>query len=43
MIINFPKKGSTLNFLNSEEYVPIKKVRQKRSIGTFFLLEGVNR
>ena len=41
VIIKFPDKDSALNWLNSEEYKPIKKIRHENSTGTFILLEGM--
>tara|TARA_B100000029_G_C17300637_1_gene860520 strand:- start:432 stop:731 length:300 start_codon:yes stop_codon:yes gene_type:complete len=41
VLVKFPNKESALNWMNSEEYKPIKKIRQENSSGTFVLLEGI--
>lgn len=41
VLLKFPNKQSALNWMNSEEYKPVKKLRQENSSGTFVLLEGI--
>ena len=41
VLLKFPNNQSALNWMNSEEYNPVKKLRQEHSSGTFVLLEGI--
>jgi len=41
VLLQFPDKESALEWMNSEEYQPIKKLRQENSSGTLVILEGI--
>ena len=40
VIIKFPSYKIALNFFNSEEYKPIKKIRENNSSGNIIIIEG---
>lgn len=41
VIIRFPDKESALEFINSDEYAPFKKIRQDNSDSTVLIVEGL--
>ena len=41
VLLKFPNKKAALDWMNSEEYQPVKKIRQENSSGTMVLLEGI--
>ena len=40
VLLKFPNKQAALDWMNSEEYQPVK-IRQENSSGTMVLLEGI--
>ena len=41
VLLKFPNKEAALTWMKSEEYQPVKKIRQSNSSGTMVLLEGI--
>jgi len=42
VIIKFPNYETAIKWYKSEEYKPIKKIREDNSIGNFIIIEGIN-
>ena len=40
VIIKFPSYQKAVNFYNSKEYKPVKKIREENSSGNIILIEG---
>ena len=41
VIVKFPDYETAINWYNSEEYSPIKKIREDNSEGNFIIIEGI--
>ena len=41
VLLKFPNKQAAMDWMNSEEYQPVKKIRQDNSSGTMVILEGI--
>ena len=40
-MVRFPDKKSALDFIHSDEYAPVKKMRRDNSDGTVLIVEGL--
>lgn len=41
VIIKFPSYDLAIKFYNSNEYLPIREIREKNSIGNIIIIEGI--
>ena len=41
VMVRFPDKKSALDFIHSDEYAPVKKMRRDNSDGTVLIVEGL--
>ena len=41
VLLKFPSRERALEFMNSAEYAPVKKMRMDNSAGSLILLEGI--
>ena len=41
VMVRFPDKKSALDFIHSDEYEPVKKMRRDNSDGTVLIVEGL--
>ena len=41
VMVRFPDKKSALDFIHSDEYAPVKKMRRDNSYGTVLIVEGL--
>ena len=41
VMVRFPDKKSALDFIHSEEYAPVKKMRRDNTDGTVLIVEGL--
>ncbi len=41
VVVKFPDYQTALNWYNSKEYKPIKKIREDNSEGNFIIIEGI--
>ena len=41
VVIKFPTYEIAMNWYNSEEYAPIKKIREENSEGNLIIIEGI--
>ena len=41
VMVRFPDKKSALDFIHSDEYAPLKKMRRDNSDGTVLIVEGL--
>lgn len=40
VVIKFPSYEVAIDWYNSDEYAPIKKIREENSVGNFIIIEG---
>ena len=40
VVVKFPDYETALSWYNSDEYAPIKKIREENSNGNFIIIEG---
>ena len=41
VVVKFPSYDAAIQWYNSEEYAPIKKIREDNSIGNCIIIEGI--